>query len=105
MNAVEIISSLPKKGVGYITIEQARVLLIQGAIAGKESTLEIPVKSGIRYLATLKLDISYTKIWVRSGMFRAEIGSFAFNANTMEDAAKLLVQAEDMHYRELLGEV
>jgi hypothetical protein len=105
MNAVEIISSLPKKGVGYITKEQANVLLAQGAIAGKEVSIEIPVIAGIRYLATFKLDLSYTKIWVVSGIFRAEVGRFALEGLTLYAAKKLLDEVEEMHYRDLLGEV
>lgn len=105
MTAVDVLGELSPAGVNYIGAEQASSLLDAGAIAGKEVHLELPVQVGIRVLCYVKLDLRYGKVWIRDRKYRAEVGRFAMNGASLPDARELYKQAEDMHYRDMLGEI
>jgi len=105
MTAVELLNDLTLKGVNYITPEQAAVLIEEGAVAGKETHLELPIQPGIRLLCYVKLDLSYTKVWVRDRRYRAETGRFALEGDSLAKARELYKETEEMHYRDMLGEI
>lgn len=101
----EVIGRLAPNGVNYISTEEAELLVQAGAVLGKETLLEVPVEPGIRVLCHVNLDVNYTKVWSRGRRYRAEAGRFALEGGTLAAARTLYKQVEDMHYRDMLGEI
>ncbi len=105
MSAIEVLSRLTFDGVTFIDPSEGAELVKAGVVAGKVSDVTLPVQANIRLECQVKLSLDYKKAWIHKRTFRAEMGQFALNGKTLDEAKMLLTQVEELHYRDLLGAV